>query len=367
MTEWKYKSKAAKVIMLTAVFVLIFHNPCVRSAEVKSFPLVLADSAGREVRLETLPERLVVIGRGPHMILHILYMFPEAPSRVVGFEDRSTNVNQFLGLIDPDIGGKTRLGTYPGPEEVAGLKPDLVLMKGGREDKVGQALSDFGIPVMYMGLETPGQFFSDLENLGLLLGNPARAFEIASFYRIRLDRFQAVLGSIREESKPRILVVSYTERGSKAAVKVPARSWMQTIQTVTAGGRPVWAEATQTTDGWSVVHFEQVAAWNPDQIFIVIWHTMDPEVVIDSLRKDPLWQKLKAVQNDKLHVFPSDMFGWDSPEPRWILGMSWLAAKIHPDRYRNFDIKEELYSYFKTLYGLDSAVVDTHIMPRIRM
>ena len=103
--------------------------------------------------------------------------------------------------------------------------------------------------------------------------------------------------------------MEYSNRGGKAAVRVPARSWIQTIQAVTAGGRPVWLEEAQPTDGWTITHFEQIAAWDPDKIFAIIWFLMDSGKTMDSLQSDPRWRLLRAVENRELYAFPADLFG----------------------------------------------------------
>jgi iron complex transport system substrate-binding protein len=336
-------------------------------AEKTHFPCTLQDAAGRTVTLEKRPVRLVITGKGPHMIQHLLYMFPEAPSRLAGYENRSASVNKFLNLIDPEVNRKTQLGLHPGPEEIAALKPDVVIMKGNREDKIGTALSDFGIPVLYVNLETPEQLFRDLKNLGSILDNQVRAEEIIAFYRSRLDRFKREVAEMSDESKPTVLILNYTERGGKAAVKVPAKSWMQTFQTTSVGGRAVWAESSQTTNGWSIVHFEQIAAWNPDKIFIVFWYEVDMADTMASLREDPQWKKLKAVKNNEMYIYPGDIFGWDSPEPRWILGMSWLAGKIHPERFSDIEMNAEIHAFFETLYGLKTDIINKYILPLIHL
>ena len=40
---------------------------------------------------------------------------------------------------------------------------------------------------------------------------------------------------------------------------------------------------------------------------------------------------LKTTKNGSVYAYPSDMWEWDSADPRWILGTTWLATKIHSD------------------------------------
>lgn len=329
-------------------------------------PVTVTDAAGRTVSLERLPRRIVVAGRAPYMGLHMLYMFPEGRTRLVGAESRSATPSDFLPVVDPEFPDNiVTMAANPNVEQIAALDPDLVLMKSGVLEQRGEALAQIDIPVVYLGLETPEQFLQDLTNLGLLLGNPSRAEEIISFYQTRLDRIVAGVEDLPESERPRVLLLEYSDRGGEVAVQVPAMAWMQTIQVQTAGGVPVWGSEAQITDGWTVVNFEQIAAWDPDKIFVVVWYRLDPQEVIDGLKADPQWSQLTAVQNGELYAFPADIFGWDTPESRWILGMTWMAYRLHPERFADVDLEEEIYAFFDTLYGLDRATVDAEIMPRV--
>lgn len=328
-------------------------------------PVTVTDAAGRTVTLEGRPRRIVVVGRAPYMGLHLLYMFPEGRERLIGAESRGATPSDFLPYVDPDFNEIATMAANPNPEQIASLEPDVVLMKSVVVEQMGESLAQVDIPVVYLGLETPEQFFQDVRNVGALLGNEARAQEILDFYQRRLEQIRETVAEIPEEEQPRVLLVEYTDRGGEVAVKVPAPPWMQTVQVQTAGGRPVWVESTQVTDGWTVVNFEQIAAWDPDKIFVVVWYQLDPQEVIDGLKADPQWSKLGAVEEGELYAFPADIFGWDTPESRWILGMTWLAKRLHPERFEEVDLEATVYAFFEELYGMDEAAVDEHIMPRL--
>jgi iron complex transport system substrate-binding protein len=329
-------------------------------------PVTVIDAAGRTIALQRLPRRIVVIGRGPYMGLHLLYTFPEGRTRLIGVESKSAAQSDFIVHVDPSFSDRVvGLAANPNPEQIAALEPDLVLMKSVAMEQMGEALAQVNIPVVYLGLETPQQFFQDVTNLGLLLGNPSRAQEIITFYQSRLDRVVTRVADVPPCERPSVLLLEYSDRGGQVAVEVPALAWMQTFQVQAAGGSPVWTGEAQITDRWTVVNFEQIAAWNPDKIFVVVSYQHDAQAVIDSFKADTHWNKLAAVQNRELYIFPMDHFQWDTPEPRWILGLTWLAWRIHPELFADVDLQGEIYSFFGELYGLDRATVDTGMMPKV--
>jgi len=168
-----------------------------------------------------------------------------------------------------------------------------------------------------------------------------------------------------------VLLVSYSQRGSEVAVKVPAAAWMQTAEVLRAGGDPVYLEAAAPTDGWTVTNFEQIARWDPEMLFVVVDHTLDPQAVIDSLKADPGWAALQAVRNGQIYAFPQDVFGWDQPEPRWILGVQWLATRLHPTIFARgeyaIDMEAEVRAWFREMYGMEEAAFESSILPRLKM
>jgi iron complex transport system substrate-binding protein len=326
--------------------------------------VTVADALGRTVEFDAPPQRIVVAGKSSLTIVDALFLFPEAAGRVVGLVAGQQKPGDFLRHVDPTFDQKAILAVEAGPEQIAPLRPDVVLLRSFAADGLGQSLEQVGLPVVYLDLETPEQYGRDLTALGALLGNEARAAEIQAFYQARLDRLDGALQGLADDRKPRALVVQYSQQGGETALNVPSASWLQTIETELAGGLPVWKEAAQG-GGWTIVNFEQVAAWDPDAIFLISYGA-DPAQVVETLRADARWQALRAVQAGRLHAFAGDIFSWDQPDPRWILGVTWMAGKMHPDRLADLDMIEEVTQFFGQMYGLDEASVAANILPALR-
>jgi len=325
--------------------------------------LSLTDALGRTVTFEALPQRLVVAGRSSLTIVDTLYLFPEAQQRLAGLVVGQQPIGDFVSLVDPAWDQKTNLAPDAGPEQIAPLQPDAVLLRSFMEDSLGRALEELEIPVVYLDLETPEQYFRDVAILGQLLGNSARAETIEGFYRSRLERIQAAVGDLSTEEKPRVLLVQHSEQGGEVASEVPSAAWLQTTEVEMAGGAPVWKEAAPG-GGWTVVNFEQIAAWDPDQI-LVISYNADSAQVVEGLKANPQWQVLRAVQDGAIYGFPGDVFSWDQPDPRWILGVSWLAARIHPERLPGLDPEQEAIDFFRQMYGMDEVTVRERLLPQL--
>ncbi|MDD8026980.1 MAG: ABC transporter substrate-binding protein [Acidobacteriota bacterium] len=330
--------------------------------------VTVKDAAGRTVHLGALPKRIIAVGEGPYILAHLMYLFPEGRERLLGMEQRGPIATEFIPLIDPDFPfDKKFLAMNPGPEQIAPFKPDLVITRGTKVDARALALNRIGIPIVFLDTEDFEGYAGDLRILGQVLGNPNRAEELVAFFRERQEAVARGLADLAASDKPRLLMAMVIPRGERIAVQVPARSWLQTRMALAAGAHPVWTDTAQPVSGWTVVNLEQIALWNPDRIDLIVWHSLEPAKILADFKADPRWAALKAVRAGEIRIFPADAYGWDLPDPRWILGLQWLAAGLYPKRFPGFDIDRELETFFGRLYGMDKAAVASRIRPLIRM
>lgn len=323
--------------------------------------ITITDALGREVTLPAAPQRIVITGKALFMIADAAYLFPQAMDKIAGLGDAGQGSGNFIKLIDPNYAAKQTLAKDAGAEQVAALQPDLVILKSYLAESVGAPIEALGVPVVYIDFETPEQYARDLAILGKVFGDEARAAEVAAFYQNKVDEIAA---AVKDAPKPRVLVLYYNDKDGNVAFNVPPLNWIQTQMVEMAGGEPVWADANPAKS-WTQVTLEQIAAWDADQIFVISYFKPAPEVV-DGLKADPNWQGIRAVKEKQLHAFAADLYSWDQPDPRWILGLTWLAGKLHPDLFPTLDMTAETQTFYQTLYGLEEAFVTENIVPTFK-
>ncbi len=332
--------------------------------EVDSTPLpniVVTDALGRTVTFENPPQRIVLAGRSLFMIADAIYMFPDAISRIAAISVTNQGSGNFIPLIDPSYDSKIVLELEPSTEEIVALQPDCVIMKSFNATTLGAPIEALGIPVVYLDFETPEQYQRDLVTLGQLFQNPDRANELIEFFNNRVAQVTEITSDLSDTEKPRTLLLYYSTKGDAVSFNVPPVSWIQTMMVEMSGGIPVWKDAN-LGNGWTQVNLEQVAAWNPEMIIIVSYLNPVNEVV-DLLKADPQWQGLDAVKNGKIYGFATDAYSWDQPDPRWILGLTWLSGKLHPDLFPNLDIESEAQTFYRELYGINESVFTNTMLP----
>lgn len=323
----------------------------------------VTDALGRDVTLEVPPQRIVTAGRAVLMIADVLYAFPGVPERLVGIGRIRQGRGSFVAELDPSYDEKTILERNVGPEQIAALQPGLVILKSFMREPLGRQLEDLGIAVFYVDLETPEQYQRDLVSLGQVLGEEARARDIAAFYREHSERIETRTLQIPARRRPGTLLLYARQSDADVAFQVPPDAWIQTTMVELAGGTPVW-RGSNPGGGWATVSFEQIAAWDPQHIMIIAYDGSAP-AIRDGLVEDPRWQQLQAVRQGRLHAFPMDFYSWDQPDTRWILGLEWLATRLQPELFGDRDMDSLMREFFGELYGLTYAGFDRIIAPTL--
>ena len=325
--------------------------------------ITVTDALGRTVEFDAAPSRILIVGRAAFMLLDAAFLFPEAPERIIGYELRSQTGLDFVQTAFPAAAGMTVLEMDSGPEQIAPLNPDLVMMKSYLKEQLGDQVEQLGIKVVYLDLETPEQINKDIKTLGQIFDNPARADELTALYDQARTQVTDISSTVAEEDKPSVLVLQYSDKGGEIAFSVPPMKFLQYTLVEMAGGIPVWKD--MPTDGWTVVSIEQIAAWNPDAVFIIHYQGKAVEVV-EALKSDANWMLLDAVKNNQLFAFPLDFQSWDQPDTRWTLGLAWMAARLYPDLYPDFNLVEETKSFYANFYGLSEEVITNQVLPLLK-
>ncbi|MBN1537638.1 MAG: molybdate ABC transporter substrate-binding protein [Anaerolineales bacterium] len=335
-----------------------------KSSSASGGSFTVTDALEREITFEKVPQKIVLAGKALFMVADAIYLFPEAGQNIAALGPTKQGSGNFIPMIDPTFADKISLESEAGAEEIAAAQPDCVIMKSSNAEKLGTPLEELGIPVVYLDFETPDQYQRDLKTLGQLFQNPKRAEELAAYYQEKADAISTTVSSLSDDQKLRTLILYYSDKDGEVAFNVPPMSWIQTILVETAGGLPVWQDANPSK-GWTKVNLEQIAAWNPDVILIVSYFNPADEVIA-KLKEDAQWQALDAMKSDKVYAFAKDVYSWDQPDTRWILGLTWTASTLYPDLFPGLDISELAKAFYQDLYGMDETSFQENIQPLIQ-
>lgn len=319
----------------------------------------VVDALGREITFESYPENIVIAGKLRPMIVDFLYLFESSADKITAVEAGGQSSENFIAIIDETINDKYTLEKGAGVEQIAPLEPDLVILKSSVKESLGDQLELINIPVIYIDFETVEQIYSDIRILGSVLGESARAEEMVSKYEALYTEFN---GYVSEDENSAVLI-QITSPDQVYSYEVPSMSYLQTVMVAEAGGTVLWNEAAQA-GGWNEVNLEQINAWNPDYVFIVNYQGIAKEISSDLTSTQP-FSSLQAVKNNKVFAFPFDYISWDQPDPRWILGYSWLVYRLNHEKVSSDRMLEVVSDFYQYFYRLDESQVEEYIMPRI--
>jgi iron complex transport system substrate-binding protein len=308
----------------------------------------VTDDAGRKITIPEKVERIFAAGP-PASIL--LYTF--APELLLGWTQAPKPAQcAFLGTgacDKPEVGRLTGRGNTTNLEVLLKLKPDLILDVGTINDTyislANRVQEQTSIPYALLD----GRFAAaaaTYRKLGELTHRQSQAETFASYADKTTTTIKGRIDKITQDQRPRV----YYARGPRGLETGLGGSInVETIEFL--GARNV---AGDRKGGMATVSAEQILAWNPDVII-----TIDPAFAA-SVRTDPVWAPIKAVQTKRIYLSPRLPFGWVDfpPSVNRLIGLWWLAKALYPDRFPE-DLRPITRDFYQRFYHMTPT--DTQI------
>jgi iron complex transport system substrate-binding protein len=334
---------------------------CINAPLSESTHFAVQDALERTLEFSEYPERIVIAGKQTPMLANFFYLFPSKLERLLAVENRYQSPDRFLELIDDEYQSKLILEKGAGVEQIAPLNPDLVILKTYMKEEIGTGLEEVGIPVIYVSFEDIENIYNDIRVIGKVLDEEERAEEIILVYQKTYSEINDKIKSVSNVKN--VLFLQATNIDQKYSFQVPSSSWLQTKMIEDLKSNPVWVSAS-LSGGWTDVNFEQILNWNPDDIFIINYRGQSNEITM-GLKNDELWKSFMSDNKASLSPFPYDFISWDQPDPRWILGYTWMASELHPEQIGRDYVLETVKNFYTFFYGMKKDYIESEIIPLI--
>lgn len=243
------------------------------------------------------PQRVVVLGSGSDTVLS-LGVKPLGSVQLLSssyyLEDRVKGIK--------DIGSRDS----PNFESIVALAPDLIL--GAKYNSQNYELLSQIAPTVIAEVESTGDWQKMLQKYAEALGLTDKANQIMADYSARLNEFQARMGDRLQQTEVSIVRVRqdkievYLEDlfcgtivADAGLPRPPSQINEQDLSSLTIG-----KEVLQKVDG------DVIFVWTYGDNKDII---QGAQTTLKQLKADPLWSKLKAVQQDKVYEVSSYWYG----------------------------------------------------------
>jgi iron complex transport system substrate-binding protein len=278
------------------------------SVEKKSFRAV-QDETGRSVRIPVPVRRIVSLAPS---ITESIY--------ALGMDDLLVGVTDFCDY-PPDAIKKHKVGgaIKPSLEEIASLKPDVVLVtKSLNRIETVQALEHLGIPAYATDPHTMDEIRTSVHRLADVLGNAAAG---EALDRELLQQEITLRERLQNATPKRVLFVVWTD----PLISVGKHTFI--ADALKYAGAVSVVESSQD---WPQMSLEEMVRLQPEMLVFASAHSEAIKRDVDALARRPGWDALNAIKYRRFAVISDAV---NRPAPRLLSAVEDLARQLHPEAF----------------------------------
>lgn len=313
------------------------------------------DMTGRPVTLQGPAKRIVsVVAPTASTVISI----DGSPNRLAGVNPIATGTFR-AGIVGRAFPGALAIPntiTAPGAgifapsvESIARLSPDLVIQAGYAGQDIVQPLLNAGFTTaLYMwGTEEQARQVNAM--IGTILAQPDRAARMNAWRADSIARIKAAAAAVPANARQKVVQLSPVG----GSLRVWGRNTIADFAIALAGA----SNAAAAIDGMGMVNVEQMAAWNPDVIFLF----NSPETTRAAILADPILSATAAGRSGRVYVLPTGSVNWGSTGEDDPLFWSFVAKLTYPAIHQS-DLTAEMRQWFKFMYGHDLSPEEARAM-----
>ena len=328
-----------RIVSLLLLAALLMCAALCAAEEAARFPVTVTDQAGREVVIESQPERLV---SGYYISTSALIAL-DLESSLVGIEAKAAK-RPIYRLSAPQLIDLPSVGTAKefDLEGCAALAPDLVILPLKLKNAAA-TLESLGMDVLLVNPENQALLQEMIRLIAAATGTQEKAEELLAF----AARQEAMLA----EKLAGADVPSVYLAGNSSMLSTAGEAMYQSDMIRLAGG--VNAASDIKDSYWVEISYEQLLAYDPAYIILA----SDASYTAEDVIEDPNLAACTAVKNGHVYKMPGDAEAWDSPVPSGILGTLWLASVLHGDLFSGKDCAALIDEYYETYYDFTYSAI----------
>ena len=318
--------------------------------------IVITDFAGRDVTLEKVPERVIVLTSYWAEILHIL-----------GLDDKIVGIGNYVPnnpYIPKKVKQKPAVGsTFKGLnwESAASLEPDLIIVDwyGGKykDKETIEKAQELGIPVIALTAQSVEDNIKVVELLGKVFGKEEKAEELSNWMKSKLEEMNKIVSQIPADKKKNVLVIGAPKDiNGPITVYAKGSAWASIVELV---GAHNLAFDKEFDTQWPKLDLEKIIAYwgeEADVIIVTSFNQEKLEKAVEEIKNDPRWGEIKAVKEGHIYGILTGSKGFLDWGPRIVVGVYQMGGLIYPEYYPKWqkladELLQQFYdeSFYKTI------------------
>lgn len=302
------RASAAAFALFLASLLSIATKTTAQSAAAPALHEV-TDEAGRVVKLPVAVHRIVSLAPSLTETVYAL-----------GLQERLVGDTDYCDY-PPDATKKHKVGgaINPNMEEIAALKPDVVLVvKSLNRLETVQGLEQLGIPVYAADPHDVNGVLESMKKLAGVLGAEEAGAALDAKLRERLAAIHAKLNGTMAKS---VLFVVWTEPLQSIGRKTFIADLL-----IRAGANSI----VDSQQDWPKYSIEEAVRLQPEYLVFASSHSESVKSDVDALSLRPGWSAMNAIKQRKIAIV-SDAI--NKPGPRIVDAIEELARQLHPEAF----------------------------------
>lgn len=314
------KSKIGKLgaFLLISGMLLSLFTACTPPAEepgplvtTPTFPMEVIDQAGRVVKIEKIPEKIISLAPSNTEILYALHL-----------EDRLIGVTEFCDYPEaakekPKIGGFSTVTI----EKVVEAQPDLILATNIHKKEVVPQMERLGLTVLVLDPKTIDEVLEAINLIGEFTGKKEEASQLVTEMRNRVQAVTDKTVVLSEAQRPQVFYLLWHEPLRTVGPETRIHELI-----VKAGGINI---AQDLAGGYPTISLEAVILTNPQVIVVGSGHGTGKDLPFQFALNEPRLKNVDARRNDRVYAIDANLIS--RPGPRIVDALEELARLIHPE------------------------------------
>lgn len=316
----------------------------------------IVDHDGESVEIPDVVGRVAIVQPWP--LPSVMTIFLGGTEKIVGIPPAALGAAKagLLGEMFPsylNISTKFDEGDEINVEELLKLDPDVVFVMAGNA-KQKQTVKDTGIPAI--GFSVNKWNYDNIATydgwIGLLSQvwpEYAKNDKVSAYSHGMEQMIQERVGQIPDGQRKKVLFLfQYSEKTMVTSGKrFFGQSWCDEI-----GAKNV-AEDIAAENSSAIINMEQVYQWDPDVILITNFTPTVPEDLYNNTVSGYDWAPVKAVREGQVYKMPLGTYRSYTPSADTPVTLLWMAQKVYPEIFSDYDLVAEVKKYYKEMYGID--------------